>query len=187
MNEYTQEEILDLYFKRSQQAICVTSDMYGSKLLRFAENMINREDALECLNDTYMSAWNKIPPERPANFLAWLYKVLRNIVCDRIDWNNAAKRNSNLNVAIDELGECLSDANASYDGELSDLGRIISDFLRGLPAEKRILFVRRYWYGLSISELADMSNASQSKVKTILFRIRGDLKEYLLKEGIYCG
>ena len=94
MEEYTQEEILDLYFARSQQAVAVTAQMYGSKLVRFAENMICKEDAMECVNDTYMCAWNKIPPERPVKFLAWLYKVLRNIVCDRIDWNNAAKRSN---------------------------------------------------------------------------------------------
>ena len=185
MEEFTQEEILDLYFARSQQAVAVTAQMYGSKLVRFAENMICKEDAMECVNDTYMCAWNKIPPERPVKFLAWLYKVLRNIVCDRIDWNNAAKRSSGVNALLDELAECVADSGASYEGELSDLGRSMSDFLKRLSKEKRILFVRRYWYGMSISELAKESGLRENNIKTQLFRIRGELKDYLLKEGVY--
>ena len=106
---YTQEQILDMYFERNQQAVSATSQMYGAKLTRFADTMIAHEDALECVNDTYIAAWNKIPPERPMRFLSWLYRVCRNIVCDRIDWNNASKRNSNMNCMLDELEECLAD------------------------------------------------------------------------------
>ena len=155
---YTQEQILDMYFDRNQQAVSATSQMYGAKLTRFADTMIAHEDALECVNDTYIAAWNKIPPERPMRFLSWLYRVCRNIVCDRIDWNNASKRNSNMNL---------------------------SDFLNGLETEKRVLFVRRYWYGMAIDELADMSGRSKSSVKTTLFRIRAELKKYLDEEGVY--
>ena len=147
--------------------------------------MISHEDALECVNDTYIAAWNKIPPERPMRFLSWLYRVCRNIVCDRIDWNNASKRNSNMNCMLDELEECLADSNAKYEGELSDIGRCLSDFLNGLETEKRVLFVRRYWYGMTIDELADMSGRSKSSVKTTLFRIRAELKKYLDEEGVY--
>lgn len=123
---YTQEQILDMYFNRNQQAVSATSQMYGAKLTRFADTMIAHEDALECVNDTYIAAWNKIPPERPMRFLSWLYRVCRNIVCDRIDWNNASKRNSNMNCMLDELEECLADSNAKYEGELSDIGGRIS-------------------------------------------------------------
>ena len=123
---YTQEQILDMYFDRNQQAVSATSQMYGAKLTRFADTMVAHEDALECVNDTYIAAWNKIPPERPMRFLSWLYRVCRNIVCDRIDWNNASKRNSNMNCMLDELEECLADSNAKYEGELSDIGRCLS-------------------------------------------------------------
>ena len=167
---YTQEQILDMYFDRNQQAVSATSQMYGAKLTRFADTMVAHEDALECVNDTYIAAWNKIPPERPMRFLSWLYRVCRNIVCDRIDWNNASKRNSNMNCMLDELEECLADSNAKYEGELT---------------EKRVLFVRRYWYGMTIDELADMSGRSKSSVKTTLFRIRAELKKYLDEEGVY--
>lgn len=102
---YTQEQILDMYFDRNQQAVSATSQMYGAKLTRFADTMVAHEDALECVNDTYIAAWNKIPPERPMRFLSWLYRVCRNIVCDRIDWNNALKRNSNMNCMLDELAD----------------------------------------------------------------------------------
>lgn len=113
---YTQEQILDMYFDRNQQAVSATSQMYGAKLTRFADTMVAHEDALECVNDTYIAAWNKIPPERPMRFLSWLYRVCRNIVCDRIDWNNASKRNSNMNCMLDELEECLADSNAKIRG-----------------------------------------------------------------------
>ena len=182
---YTQEQILDMYFERNPQAVSATSQMYGAKLTRFADTMVAHEDALECVNDTYIAAWNKIPPERPMRFLSWLYRVCRNIVCDRIDWNNASKRNSNMNCMLDELEECLADSNAKYEGELSDIGRCLSDFLNGLETEKRVLFVRRYWYGMTIDELADMSGRSKSSVKTTLFRIRAELKKYLDEEGVY--
>lgn len=185
MKEYTQDEILDMYFAREEMAVTATAEMYGLKLTRFAENMICKEDALECVNDTYMAAWNKIPPVRPVKFLSWLYKVLRNIVCDRIDYNNAEKRATNMNLLLDELAECISDIKSSYEGELSDLGRSLSDFLRNLSKEKRVLFVRRYWYGITISELARESGLSESNIKTSLFRIRVELKNFLLKEGVY--
>ena len=81
--------------------------------------------------------------------------------------------------------ECLADSNAKYEGELSDIGRCLSDFLNGLETEKRVLFVRRYWYGMTIDELADMSGRSKSSVKTTLFRIRAELKKYLDEEGVY--
>lgn len=187
MKDLKEEEILDLYFSRSDDALRITEKVYGNRLLRLASNMICNEDAMECVNDTYLAAWNMIPPERPDNFLSWLYKVLRNIVCDRIDWNTAAKRGKKVNVLLDELAECISDSKASYEGELSDTGRIISDFLNNIDKDKRIMFVRRYWYGLSISELSKEYAVSQSKIKTTLFRIRKELKEYLIKEGVYYG
>ena len=86
---YTQEQILDMYFDRNQQAVSATSQMYGAKLTRFADTMIAHEDALECVNDTYIAAWNKMPPERPMRVVAGLYRVCRNIVCGRRDGINA--------------------------------------------------------------------------------------------------
>ena len=179
-------KIIELFFARSEQAISELASKYGKLCLKIAKNILsNTSDAEECVNDTYIAAWNKIPPERPMRFLSWLYRVCRNIVCDRIDWNNASKRNSNMNCMLDELEECLADSNAKYEGELSDIGRCLSDFLNGLETEKRVLFVRRYWYGMTIDELADMSGRSKSSVKTTLFRIRAELKKYLDEEGVY--
>lgn len=181
---FTEEQILELYFKRDERAVEMTSQMYGAKLTRFADSMVAHEDAVECVNDTYIAAWNKIPPQRPHKFLAWLYKVCRNIVCDRIDWNNAAKRNSSLNCILDELEECLADSTAKYAGEMSDIGRCLTDFLNSIERERRVIFVRRYWYGMTIEELSDESGRSKSNIKTMLFRIRADLKKYLEEEGI---
>ena len=107
---YTQEQILDMYFDRNQQAVSATSQMYGAKLTRFADTMVAHEDALECVNDTYIAAWNKIPPERPMRFLSWLYRVCRNIVCDRIDWNNAPRKIPNRNVCLMSLKSAFQTA-----------------------------------------------------------------------------
>lgn len=187
MNQYTEDEILDMYFNRNEDAVTITANIYGCGLIRFAKRMIGSEDALECVNDTYLTAWRRIPPERPQKFQAWLYKVLRNIVCDRIDWNNADKRNSEGYAMLDELAECIPDNSASYEGTKSDLGRSISDFLSGTTKEKRVIFMRRYWYGLSIEELAKESGLTKSNIKTLLHRVRNELKEYLVKEGVYYG
>lgn len=183
MNQNNDNAIIELYFSRDQRAVEETAKMYGSRLNSFAGKMINTEDALECVNDTYMAAWNSIPPQRPDNLLAWLYKTCRNIVCDRIDWNNAKKRKPEVTVLLDELSECIADTSASFEGEMTDLGRCLSDFLRGLEKEKRILFLRRYWYGLSIEELSNQTGMSVSNVKTTLYRIRKSLQDYLIQEG----
>lgn len=183
MNHKIDETILELYFSRSQKAVEETSREYGGRLNSFAYKMINKEDALECVNDTYMAAWNSIPPQRPHNLLAWLYKTLRNIICDRIDWNNAAKRKPEVTVLLDELSECIPDSSASYEGEMTDLGRTLSEFLRKLDKDKRVLFVRRYWYGLSIKELSQITGLGESNIKTTLYRIREQLRSYLIQEG----
>mgnify|MGYP000261324210 CR=1 FL=1 len=146
--------------------------------------MIAHEDALECVNDTYIAAWNKIPPERPMRFLSCFTGYAA--ISLRQETGIMLQREiPNMNCMLDELEECLADSNAKYEGELSDIGRCLSDFLNGLETEKRVLFVRRYWYGMAIDELADMSGRSKSSVKTTLFRIRAELKKYLDEEGVY--
>ena len=176
-------EIIELYWNRQERAIAETADKYGSRLLRLGRSMIAEQDAEECVNDTYLAAWNAIPPTRPAHFFAWLAKICRNRICSRIAWHNADKRKAELVELTDELGQCLPDT-TSQEAEADELGRVLSDFLRGLPAEKRYFFLRRYWFGDSIAEIAGACSCGESKVKVTLHRTRGELKRCLEQEGV---
>lgn len=178
-------KIVELYFERNTEAINQTSIKYGNRLIRLAEKMLgSREDAVECLNDTLLNAWNGIPPNRPKYLFGYLAKICRNIALNRIDWKNAEKRKAEIVELTEELAWCIpayKDLAKSHE----DLGLVLSEFLKELPYEKRMMFVRRYWYADSVKEIARMCKCSQSKVKTTLFRVREQLREYLEKEGIY--
>ena len=178
------EAIIRLYFDRDERAIAETQTAYGTALTGLARRMVNEQDAQECVNDTYLAAWNKIPPARPVHLFAWLAKVCRNLVCDRIDYLGAQKRSAQMISISEELSELIADPAADYEGDAQVLGDLISAFLKKQKKDSRILFLRRYWFGLSIRELAEESGFSESKIKTTLYRMRAGLKEELLKEGI---
>ena len=175
-------EIIELYWNRQERAISETAAKYGSRLLGLGRKMIAERDAEECVNDTYLAAWNAIPPTRPAHLFAWLAKTCRNRICSRIAWQTAEKRKAELVELTDELGQCLPDT-TSQEVEANELGRILSEFLRKLPPEKRYFFLRRYWFGDSIAEIAGACSCSESKVKVTLHRTRGELKRCLEQEG----
>ena len=177
--------ILELYWAREQSAIAETEAKYGKYLNRIAFNILySDEDAEECVNDTYVRAWDAMPPSRPDRLSAFLGKITRNIALDRYDARRAEKRSGNTELALDELGECIPDTAV---GELSDeiaLRDAINGFLRSLPARTRIIFLRRYFYVCSISDIAQSLGMSESNVKVTLLRTRKRLKEHLEKEGI---
>lgn len=179
------EEIIELYWQRNDRAITATAAKYGLTLEHMAVSMVVYEDAQECVNDTYLSAWNHIPPTRPNYFFAWLSKVCRNLCLNRLEKNRAMKRNVQLIELDVELEQCLPDANTEFHPGGEQLGKLISDFLRTLSQEKRVIFLRRYWFGDSVKEIAQQWSFSESKVKTMLHRIRSQLREYLEKEGVY--
>lgn len=179
------KEIVDLFIGRDQMAIKEASMKYGSKLNNIAQNILdNEEDAQECENDTYLDAWKLIPPNEPRNYLfSFLAKIIRNKSLNYYKSKNTLKRKAIIVELSKELEECI--ASPDSDGNLCDdeIGKIISSFLRKEKEEVRMIFVRRYWYIDSISNIANRFNISESKVKSILFRKRNKLRFYLEKRG----
>ena len=178
--------ILDLYLDRSETAIAETSNKYGSYCHTIAANILgNTQDAEECVNDTYMKAWNVIPPERPLKFKAFLGKVTRNIALNKYEAKNAKRRGGDFARIADEFEQCLPSA-MSVDSEFDarETGRLIDAFLRELDKESRVIFVRRYWYGESVKDIAARLEVGQGKVKSSLFRTRNKLKAKLESEGV---
>lgn len=180
-------KIIDLYWARSQQAIAESDRKYGAYCRAIARNILPQaEDAEECVNDTWLRAWNAMPPQRPTVLQAFFGKLTRNLSLDRWRREHAAKRGGcQTQLALEELEDCLAArerVEESLDAEHT--ARIISDFLRTLPVTDRQLFVRRYWSLDSIQSLARAFAMSQSQVKSRLFRIRQRLRIVLEKEGV---
>ena len=177
--------IIELYFERSEAAISATEEKYGKYCRTVAYNVLfSHEDAEECVNDAYLRVWNSVPPERPVNFKAFLAKIVRNLSLDRYFKNKAKKRSQYAESAFDELSECLPDTRVSSVSDDIALKDSINSFLASLPAETRMIFMQRYWYFLSVSEIAKKRGVSENKVKVTLSRTRKKFREHLLNEGI---
>ena len=180
------EQILDLYWSRDDAAIDKTSEKYGGQLQGLAGRMLRaKEDAEECVNDTYLAAWNTIPPQRPAQFFAFLAKLCRNLACNKLDWLRADKRRAELIPLTEELAQCIPDKGVDRERDARELSAALNRFLSTLPQETRVIFMRRYWFMDSVKEIAGRYGMGESKVKTALFRTRQKLREYLEKEEIY--
>ncbi len=178
-------QIIHLYFERSESAIKETETKYGKLCFRIASNILRDvSDSEECVNDTWFSVWNTIPPTRPNNFSAFLCKITRNLALKRLDYNKAKKRTPEVLVSLDELEQVVPDNHLPSTLEAEELGRLISAFLRKEKAEARNVFLRRYWYFDTVSDIASRYSFSESKVKVLLHRTRSKLREYLNKEGI---
>ena len=178
-------QIVDLYFARSERAVYESQYKYGRMLLSLALSLLSvREDAEECENDTYLTAWNKIPPDRPDYLGAYLSKITRFLCMNLLRKRTADKRPS-IAAALDELAECLPAAD-TVEGALENerLKEALNGFLRGLPADHRYIFVRRYYFNESIETIASSLSFGTGKVKTILFRTREKLKALLEKEEL---
>lgn len=177
-------EIIELYFARDEQAIAQTESKYGRICMSIAGNiLLSREDSEECVNDTYLTAWNLIPPERPRRFPAYLAKIVRNLALKCLERSQAQKRSPELTISFEELSYILPDEKVAAQMEDQQLGWIISDFLRTEKEEARRVFLRKYWFFDSVSEIAQRYGYSENKVKSMLLRTRNRLKEYLRKEG----
>jgi RNA polymerase sigma-70 factor (ECF subfamily) len=183
------EQIIELYFLRDENALNETSDKYGNYCRTIARNIVHDEETVnECFNDTLFHSWNAMPPQRPNCLKAFLGRITRNISLKRITALTALKRGGGeVVLALDELGECVSDS-AAYSAEQFEEDMVIHEtlktFLAGLPAQTRRIFVRRYWYCSSIQEIATAMALSEGNVKTILSRGRSKLKALLEKAGI---
>ena len=177
--------IIELYFERAELAIAKTEEKYGKYCHTIAYNILfSHEDADECVNDTYLRVWNTIPPNRPSNLKAFLAKITRNLALDKYWSKNAQKRSCGIDVAMDELSECLSDGS---EGNISDelaMKEVVNSFLASLNPNVRIIFLQRYWYFCPIKEIASNLGVSENTVKVTLSRTRSKFKEYLKKEDI---
>ncbi|MBQ7776677.1 MAG: sigma-70 family RNA polymerase sigma factor [Lachnospiraceae bacterium] len=179
-------QIIELYWQRSETAITETSKKYGKLCRHIAMNIVgNFSDAEECENDTYVAAWNAIPPTRPNIFSAFLSKIARNIALNRYEYNKAQKRNNEFDLILSELEECIAGRSTVEDAyEEGVIASMLDEFLEGLSKEKRVIFIRRYWYSDSVKDIAKRMQISESKVKTVLFRTRRQLQEYLAERGV---
>ena len=178
--------IVDLYLQRDETAIEHTAEKYGSRIRSLAYRMLGDiRSAEECENDTYFEAWNSIPPYEPREHLyAFLARITRHSAVKLLRYGNRAKRSGYLSELNEELGMCIPTPNATEEeADSAALGKAINEFLAGLDKEKRVVFVRRYWYLDSVSDISKRYSISESKVKTTLFRCRERLKKHLEKEG----
>ena len=183
----TDVEIVELYWMRSESAIAHTAARYGAFCTKISMNILgNKEDAEECVNDTYLNTWNALPPQRPNALSTFLGRITRNLSLNKYRAQNAQKRGGgDMAILLDELDECISAGNNVEDiVAAEDLEQAIDNILSDIKREDRMVFVRRYWYGDSIKDIAQRYTMSESDVKTRLFRTRLKLKNYLEKEGI---
>lgn len=180
------EKILDLYWERSQDAIRETAKKYGAYCHKVAFNILrSQEDSEECVNDTYLNAWNAIPPHRPNPLLAFLCRITRNLSFDRYKSHRAEKRGGGqVALALAELEECIPSAfRVEQALEDKQLAHFLDEFLGTLTAEYRRIFLLRYWYLMSVKEISVCCTVSESKVKSALFHTRRRLKAALEQEA----
>lgn len=178
-------QIIELYFARDEHAIKETDRKYGKLCLRTAKNiLINNEDSEECVNDTYLTLWNKIPPTHPNNFTAFICRITRNLSLKKLELSNAKKRSADAVISLSEIEAILPDDHIAPGVEDEEIGKLISDFLWSEKKDARNIFLRKYWFFDSISDIADRYSFSENKVKSMLFHTRKRLREFLKKEGI---
>ena len=179
-------EIVQLFFARSEEGIAQSERKYGALCRSVIRRILPDErDAEECLNDVWGRVWDAIPPERPRVLGSFLARIARNLALDRYTYNRAEKRSTSLTEAFEELEPWLPDADdAQSAAEANEFRDWMRRFLNAQTRENRVFFVRRYWYGESVSEIARATGASEEKVKSSLFRTRNRLRETMKKEGI---
>ena len=178
--------IIALYFDRNEDAIRETDKKYGAFCRKVAFNILSvNEDTEECVSDTYMKVWNLIPPERPIKFMAWLGKIVRNTALGMYTKLHAKKRFNGMELMLDELSDCIpSDVSLEKELEDKEITEAINTWLKSISTEERYLFIRRYWYGDAVNELAKQQKVSPHTITQRLYRIRERLKVYFEKEGI---
>ena len=180
------DKIVELYLSRSEEAIAQTAQKYGSRLRNIAYNILNdRETAEECENDAYHETWKLIPPHEPRNYLfAFVGRIVRHIALNVCKKNSRQKRYALYCELTQEMQECIPAENdIEAEIEADYLSSLIDAFLENCTEEQQNVFVRRYWYFDSVATIAKAYGYTQSKVKTMLFRMRADLKSHLEKEG----
>lgn len=181
------EMIVDLYLQKDHQAITESSTKYGARLKQISLNIVGDiSDAEECENDTYLSAWNSIPPKSPKTYLfSFLAKIIRNTSINLYNKNHTQKRYANVVEITKEMEECIpSPTDETCKIADSEITKSISNFLKTLSKEERCIFVSRYWYSESIRSLSEKFYISESKTKSMLMRTRNKLKKHFEREGL---
>ncbi len=178
--------IVDLFFERSEQAIEELDRKHGAAVKKTAANILrDRLDVEECVNDTYLGVWNSIPPHRPDPLGSYVCRIARNLAVSRLRRENAAKRSHGLDLVLDELEECIpSGVDVEADYAARELAAAIDRFLSALDYDDRYLFVRRYWFADSVSDIAAATHSRENRVSVRLFRLREKLRNTLKKEGL---
>lgn len=180
-------QIVELFLQREEEALSQTKTKYGKRLRSLAFGMVqDLQTAEECENDTYLQAWNAIPPHEPKTYLyPFLARITRHIALDHCRRNNTQKRSAQIIQLSTELEQCIpASGNTEFQMEQERVQAVLNDFLRGLKSIQRKVFLRRYWYLESIEEIAQYFGFTQSKVKSMLYRIRNKLRNNLEKEGL---
>ncbi len=180
-------KIIDLYWARSERAIEETDQKYGAYCTAIARNILHdEEDARECVNDTYLRAWNAMPPQRPDRLAVFLGKITRNLSLNRFRLTRTEKRGAGQTaLALSELEECVSGRDdPALAAEAGVVTACIEGFLCRQSKTRRDIFLQRYWYLSPVKEIARDHAVSESKVTALLFRMRKELKQYLEQEGI---
>ena len=180
------ERIIELFFERSEQAIKELDGKYGKVFYSLSFKILNdRQDAEECVSDSYLGVWNAIPPAKPSPLLAFVCKIVRNVSIKRYERNTAAKRNSFYDVALEELEDCLASPTTVED-EIAEreLTEVIESFLDSLTKENRVIFLRRYWFSDTYADIAKQVGLTEKNVSVRLTRLRKELRTYLLRRRL---
>jgi len=176
--------ILELLFDRAEAAIDALARRFGPRLYAIAMNILcSSRDAEECVNDTYLALWNTIPPAQPDPLCAYTYRVGRNIALKKLRDTTAQIRNSTYDLSLEELGDCIPDDSIWETLDARELGRCIDRFLDTQAKENRVIFLRRYWFGDSVKEIARDVGIKEGAVSVRLNRLRSALRDHLTKEG----
>lgn len=180
------EQIIELFFERSEQAINELDSKYGKVLHNLSYNILNdRLDVEECVNDSYLGVWNAIPPERPNPLLTFVCKIVRNISIKKYHAKTAIKRNSAYDVAMSEVANyILAPNNVEAEMEAKELAHIIESFLDTLTVENRVIFMRRYWFSDTYKDIAERIGITEKTVSMRLTRIRKQMREYLVEREV---
>ena len=179
-------QIVELYWARNPQALDESQRKYGPLCFRLSENILaSREDAEECVSDTWLRAWETMPPQRPNSLRAYLARIVRNLSLDRWRASRAQKRGEGMEILLGELEDCVPAApSAEETAESREITRCIDRWLAMLGKEDRMIFVLRYWYGQQVRELAKQLGCAPQKVTQRLYRLRQGLRRALEQEGI---
>lgn len=181
-------KIIELFIDRSEQAIAETAEKYGTFCKMIAYNILrDHGESDECVNDTYLSLWNSIPPQIPQVLKSYTGKITRNKALHIYEKKNRMKRHADIvDAVLNELEDCVDmTADVEYDSEKREIQTVLIEFLDGLEKEKRVVFVMRYWYMMTEKEIAEKRSLSVSNVKIILHRLRKELKSFFIKNEMF--